>query len=323
MMALDRQHSRYGGFMFIGIINLRVIHRPAEGRIVEPYRYRFDKDEVLVGRAGTVDVRLPHRAVSLVHVRLQRLGERVQVLDEGSTNGSFLDGARLEPGQPAALELDSTLSVGPFDIVLERSGTERVTSAGDSESYARKMARNTQINPAARDPFLQVTAGPDRGLTLTVPLVSGPLVVGREDSCQLALTDADVSRRHLELRRRGDRVEARDLGSKNGILLDGQPVQGWQPLRDGHEISLGESVVTFRDPTEAYLSQVARASGERSAADADGAAKSGVRVSSGPARAAAAAGAGPRRRWELMLGIAAGTLVLGALGLLFYLLGAG
>lgn len=61
---------------------------------------------------------------------------------------------------------------------------------------------------------LVVLAGPDAGLQLEVR--EGTVLVGTHADCQLKLTDAGVSRRHLSLELTTTRVKVSDLGSKNG-----------------------------------------------------------------------------------------------------------
>jgi len=51
-----------------------------------------------------------------------------------------------------------------------------------------------------------------------------PQIVGRDSSCETALTGEEVSRRHAELRRTGPLCLVRDLGSKNGVFVNGQQV---------------------------------------------------------------------------------------------------
>src|SRR5262245_22695523 len=66
---------------------------------------------------------------------------------------------------------------------------------------------------------LVVLSGPDRGKQLV--LTHGTYFVGKHPRCALVLTDARVSRRHLELRIGAQGVEARDLGSRNGSFFRG------------------------------------------------------------------------------------------------------
>src|SRR5262249_11764717 len=67
---------------------------------------------------------------------------------------------------------------------------------------------------------LVVISGPDAGLS--VDLVVGEHRVGSSSACEIRLRDPAVSRQHLKLDVREDRVIAVDLGSRNGSLCDGR-----------------------------------------------------------------------------------------------------
>lgn len=64
---------------------------------------------------------------------------------------------------------------------------------------------------------LAVTTGPDAGRL--IPLRQGQFVIGRDDTADIVLSDADVSRRHVELIVSDNAITARDLGSTNGSSL--------------------------------------------------------------------------------------------------------
>ncbi len=69
-----------------------------------------------------------------------------------------------------------------------------------------------------------------------------PVVMGRE--CDgFVLSDAQVSRRHLELRARHGEVVVTDLGSTKGTFIDGERVDCPTPLLPGRTLSLGETKV--------------------------------------------------------------------------------
>jgi len=88
------------------------------------------------------------------------------------------------------------------------------------------------------------------GVTLEVngtrhPLREPGLVIGRGTEADLRINDPGVSRRHLELEVSIDGVEAVDLGSTNGILVDGTKVPRAR-LRDGSTIKIGHTEMTVR-----------------------------------------------------------------------------
>jgi two-component system nitrogen regulation response regulator GlnG len=66
---------------------------------------------------------------------------------------------------------------------------------------------------------LLVVAGPDKGRFLD--LAVGTYFIGKAPSCELALTDTAVSRRHLEITVMAEGLTVRDLGSTNGSYFNG------------------------------------------------------------------------------------------------------
>ncbi|APR88323.1 Response regulator of zinc sigma-54-dependent two-component system [Minicystis rosea] len=59
------------------------------------------------------------------------------------------------------------------------------------------------------------------------------------------LDDAQLSRRHAEVRRKRDRWVVRDLGSRNGTWVNGERLQGERSLTRGDVLRLGSSLVIY------------------------------------------------------------------------------
>jgi hypothetical protein len=77
------------------------------------------------------------------------------------------------------------------------------------------------------------------------PLRAPGLVVGRGTEADLRINDPGVSRRHIEFVVNGEDLEVVDLGSTNGMLVDGTKV-GRAGLRDGTEVKIGHTTMTVR-----------------------------------------------------------------------------
>jgi len=71
-----------------------------------------------------------------------------------------------------------------------------------------------------------------------------PLIIGRDMRNQIVLYDDEVSRRHAMIEYDGDQVVINDLHSRNGIRLNGQPVQR-AALMDGAQIQIGTLTLTL------------------------------------------------------------------------------
>jgi predicted component of type VI protein secretion system len=70
-------------------------------------------------------------------------------------------------------------------------------------------------------------------------------VVGRSRECDVVLDDAGISRKHAEIRPHEEGWTIVDLGSTNGVALNGRRVAGEQPLHPGDKIELGSTEITF------------------------------------------------------------------------------
>lgn len=69
-------------------------------------------------------------------------------------------------------------------------------------------------------------------------------VAGRHPDADIFLDDVTVSRKHAEFHRHGGSFQVRDLGSMNGIFVNGDRVDG-AILESGSEILIGKFRLTF------------------------------------------------------------------------------
>ena len=76
-------------------------------------------------------------------------------------------------------------------------------------------------------------------------LSAGRVVIGRRPEADLVVLNASVSRDHAELHRTDAGWQVRDLGSRNGTVLDGRRVQGRATLLDRSQVRFGEVAFLF------------------------------------------------------------------------------
>jgi DNA-binding NtrC family response regulator len=117
--------------------------------------------------------------------------------------------------------------------------------AGDGDELSTLMRpTSSPLVPPDGAFVLTVVEGLDLGLTLRADAASpSPVLVGTSPACDLRLTDREVSRRHLGLGLVTRRLHVRDLGSKNGTLVDGVSlVEGY--LRGGETVRLGSTALS-------------------------------------------------------------------------------
>jgi hypothetical protein len=144
---------------------------------------------------------------------------------------------------------DERLALGEFGIQAqllgepeeEPGGREAAPSAGD---FGHTMVYSPDRAPQRLEPEL------DRRQALLVtegrrhPLSGDRVLVGRSRECEVVVSDPNVSRRHIELRRGEHGWAAVDLGSTNGMKVNGRRV-GHAELDPGDRITIGVTDLTF------------------------------------------------------------------------------
>ncbi len=78
-----------------------------------------------------------------------------------------------------------------------------------------------------------------------IDLQGGITTLGRSEECEVTIEDPLVSRRHAQISVDGDEVRLIDLGSRNGVRLNGRPVTGSAPLQDGDRVRIGTQDLVF------------------------------------------------------------------------------
>ncbi|HLV22706.1 MAG TPA: FHA domain-containing protein [Polyangiaceae bacterium] len=78
-----------------------------------------------------------------------------------------------------------------------------------------------------------------RFLLQEIDLPQGETVLGRSTVCHVTIEDPLVSRQHARLRVDGERATIEDLGSRNGLHVNGRPISGPVELDDNDRIRIG------------------------------------------------------------------------------------
>ncbi len=167
-----------------------------------------------IGRRSDNDVVIEVDVVSRHHARVEASNGVYRVVDLGSSNGTYLNGERL-------------------------SGGGRELKNGDSIVIGGEALRFLVDTPTS---FGARSKPP--GVTDPVRMKGDRLRIGRSLDNDLVLGDPSVSRFHAEVRRRGDGLELRDVGSSHGTRVDGQLVER-APVAVGTEIGIGSHRLLF------------------------------------------------------------------------------
>lgn len=139
-------------------------------------------------------------------------------------------------------------------------------------SYVELLQAGATLLPRLRhlqpqQPVLLVEDGRQQGTRIDLP--EGEFLLGRIPGEGFALDDARVSRRHAMIRRSGDYLEIDDLGSRNGIHVNGVDVRSRQ-LFPGDRIEIGDTILRVEGPATA-VSQIPAQTGRAMASPLRGA----------------------------------------------------
>jgi hypothetical protein len=150
-----------------------------------------------------------------------------QVQDHADSQGYVFPG-------PIAIEFEKAedLTTGRFRI---RSRAQARVQSNATHTQVRRARAVLEINKTRH------------------PLQPPGLVVGRGTEADIRINDPGVSRRHIEFDVRTDvrqgrddlKIEVRDLGSTNGMLVDGHRITH-TALRDGSVVKIGNTEMTVK-----------------------------------------------------------------------------
>jgi pSer/pThr/pTyr-binding forkhead associated (FHA) protein len=196
-------------------------------------RLTFDSPRIVVGRGDGCDVRLPDRSVSHRHLTLRQRGGDWLLVDEGSTNGTIVQRVALAAQSPRVAQDGDRVRIGRQWLELRISSADVPTAPAAAKEAAIALVLEALGDEGIDGrPLVEVTSGPDAGKSLRIP-VDRRVILGRARDADLVLEDEGASRRHVEIGRRSDQIVVRDLGSKTGATLAGEPLAdkdvAWKP----------------------------------------------------------------------------------------------
>ncbi|WP_435886076.1 FHA domain-containing protein [Streptomyces erythrochromogenes] len=235
-----------------------------------------------LGRDPQGDVVIDDARVSWRHATIAWNGQGWGLEDHGSTNGTYVQGARVQqtalvPGTPVHLgnatdgpRLNLSAAAAPQPAVAQQQQTPAQAyaqpqaaayQAPQQPQQAWNQQQHQPQQPQVHLPHQQGGGaasrqaqgaapgyGGDRSPTTFHQLSLGHVMrIGRALENELVVSDLQVSRHHAEFHSMpGGRFEIRDLGSHNGTYVNGQPLpkSGTQLLGPNDIVGVGHS--TFR-----------------------------------------------------------------------------
>jgi pSer/pThr/pTyr-binding forkhead associated (FHA) protein len=204
--------------------------------------FELDAEIITIGRGSKNGIVVNDNEVSREHCRLIRLMADYEVVDLDSSNGTFVNGARVEGTR--LLQPGFLIELGD-SITFEY---ERPAALGDATIEDRQVAIPRDYGAAkdgsdgepASQPFLVLTHGPDPGHVYK--LEGEKVSIGRDLTNSVVILYPEVSRFHVSLHWAEDTYIIEDLESTNGTMVNGEFVIEPRLLLPNDVIQIGTMV---------------------------------------------------------------------------------
>lgn len=216
------------------------------------------RGQFIVGReASTASLVLANAAVSGNHATVML--DRMHVVDNGSTSGTYMNGQRIPAQQPVPIDPNGVITFGPVPVpvsVLLQLGQAMGAPMGAPAGAPPMGAPSTQGVPMGGPPGPAAAApadGPRKHRTVIgelniADLAQNVITIGRTPDNKIVVPHPQVSSKHAILTKVGNEFFLEDKGSANGTFVRGQRLAPGQkvPVANGEKIFIGPMPVLLQ-----------------------------------------------------------------------------
>jgi pSer/pThr/pTyr-binding forkhead associated (FHA) protein len=211
------------------------------------------REEISIGRKEGNTIRLTERNVSRKHARLRRANGAFLIEDLSSFNGVKVNGRKI--GGELELNAGDQITIGDYQLALQVEATD--TSATMPETNAPSMGSDAVTAMIAAPQMGQGT--PARLVMLSPPapgqefaLNRASMKLGRAEDLDIWVNHRSISREHAEFVLEGDRYRVLDMGSANGMRINGVETKSHQ-LSSGDVVEIGQVKLRYVEPGEGFV----------------------------------------------------------------------
>jgi pSer/pThr/pTyr-binding forkhead associated (FHA) protein len=211
------------------------------------YRVIPDKGQLTIGRSIDNTVVVDDHKVSRHHASIVADRGRFHVEDNGSSNGTFVNGSRIS--SPQELQSGATVRFGDAELVFKPDASNQEKSFGENTYPAQQSQKSaerdqtpqrTQVKKSepGNVAWLAVVDGQDKGKRIDIG--NSPVAIGRSSENDLVLGDTSVSRHHASLLTKDDKFVLYDAGSGLGTKVNGELLTS-RTIGAGDTLTVGDT----------------------------------------------------------------------------------
>ncbi len=205
---------------------LKMLRGPEPGKVFE-----LTGENIHIGRGRKNDIIIHDNEVSREHCRLVRVLDDYEIHDGVSTNGTYVDGHKVDPSGWMLYN----------NCIVEIGDSITFQYTQDASPFdTNQMDAEVRIDYSTR-PFLVAKRASQDELTV-YPLSDALVELGRDLSNDIIMQEAEVSRHHIRFVRTAGGYTIEDLGSMNGTAVNGIFVKEPYLLRANDTITIGTTV---------------------------------------------------------------------------------
>lgn len=182
-----------------------------------------------IGSAPDAQVVLALAGLAPSHCEIQVQGGNATLTVSDAANAVSVNGRAV----------DGPIAVRPGDQLVFGSVQARIVAVEKAAASVQRSApvddsSSTRVRMAVPRFVLRGVSGAAFGKTYPIP---GPVTIGRQQDCDIAVASEEISRRHATVKPTPDGLMVEDLGSANGTFINGKRVQTGL-MRPGEELRL-------------------------------------------------------------------------------------
>lgn len=210
--------------------------------------YELEKNVITIGRGRKNDIIIQDNEVSRTHCRLVRVLDDYEIHDLTSTNGTFVNGQKVEAGG-WLLSNESLVEMGD-SITLEYVSSDVITGT----SLERVALSAEADEDAIFYLIIQQQSQPSPEIYV---LDRSTITIGRETDNDIVLTEPEVSRHHMRLMRNDQRYAVEDLNTMNGTTVNHSTILKQHRLKINDRIGIGTGVILwYTDDPDALIAHI-------------------------------------------------------------------
>ena len=193
----------------------------------------FSNDQkyvVVIGTGDQATLKLNNKLISSNHAQLvYDTKNQLHLQDLNSTNGTFLNGAKISPSKTYLVNSKDTIQLAAANgvlIVVEALTGNPIEE--DKVNILDKLKSKSKV------------------------------VIGRADECDVILNNGSVSRQHAEVTKNNNgSYSIKDLNSTNGTFVNGRKIKGLQTIVHADKIFVGKLLLSLDGVTKDLSEELA------------------------------------------------------------------